>query len=188
MARGSVRGILTHLFGSNERRQRTDRLLAAITAEARRPVFYEAMGVPDTLDGRFDLMALFGSLAFRSLAKKGKDGITLAQDTTDLMFSAFDDAIRSLGVGDGGIPRRVKTMGKAYIGRAGVYDAAIRAGDAAALRDALQRNVYRGTPEPGAADLAAHVMAEAAILDALPLERFQAGDLGRRPVTGEVAA
>lgn len=188
MAKGSVRGILTHLFGSNERRERTDRLLAAITAEARRPVFYETMGVPDTLDGRFDLMALFGSLSFRALAKKGRDGITLAQDTTDLMFSAFDDAIRSLGVGDGGIPRRVKTMGKAYIGRAAVYDAAIRAGDLTELTDALVRNVYRGNEEPGALALAAHVMAEAAILDALPLERFQAGDLGRRTIPGEDAA
>ena len=101
------------------------------------------------------------------------------------MFSAFDDAIRSLGVGDGGIPRRVKTMGKAYIGRAAAYDAAIRAGDMTALTEALVRNVYRGDEAPGAAGLATHVMAEAAILDALPLERFQAGDLGRRPIPGE---
>jgi cytochrome b pre-mRNA-processing protein 3 len=184
-----VRSILTHLFGSNERRQRTDRLLAAITAEARRPVYFEVLGVPDTLDGRFDLMSLFGALVFRSLAKKGRDGITLAQDTTDLMFSAFDDAIRSLGVGDSGIPRRVKTMGKAYIGRAKAYDEAITVGDLPALEQAIARNVYRGeAPEGVAAALAAQAMAEAAILMALPLERFQAGELGQRPVPGEEAA
>ena len=184
-----MRSILTHLFGSNERRERTDRLLAAITVEARRPVFYETMGVPDTLDGRFDLMSLFGTLAFRSLSKKGRDGITLAQDTIDMMFSAFDDALRSLGVGDNGIPRRVKAMGKAYIGRAAAYDAAIKARDEAALAAAIERNVYRGAPSDPAhpARLAAYALAEASALESLPLGRFQAGELGLARLPGEEA-
>ena len=191
MARKTVRAIFASLFGSNERRRRADRLLAAVTAQARRPGFYADLGVPDTLDGRFDLMALYGSLAFRALGTKGAEGAILAQDTLDLMFSAFDDALRSLGVGDNGIPRRVKTMGKAYIGRAAAYDAAIRAGDGAALEDAIVRNVYRGTAPggDGARRLARFAMAEAAALEALPVARFQAGDLGERPVDpAEVAA
>lgn len=184
-----MRSFLTHLFGSNERRQRTDALLKAITVQARQPVFFEQLGVPDTLDGRFDMMALHGFLAFRALQQRGRDGRTLAQDTTDLMFSAFDDAIRSLGVGDMGVPRRVKTMAKAYFGRSTAYEAALHAGDHAALTDAIHRNLYRGA-DVGSDKLdtmARYVMREAQRLATLPLERFQAGDLGFGPQLGETA-
>jgi cytochrome b pre-mRNA-processing protein 3 len=177
------------MFGSGERRQRTDRLLKAITVQARAPEFYERLGVPDTLDGRFDLMALHGFIVFRTLNERGRDGRRLAQDTTDLMFSAFDDAIRSLGVGDMGVPRRVKTMAKAYFGRSSAYDAALKTGDLAALGLALQRNLYRG--RDGAAGMAeavaAYVMREADRLKSLPLERFQSGDLGFGEPPGAVA-
>lgn len=174
-----MRTFLTHIFGSSERQARTDRLLKAISVQARQPVFYEELGVPDTLDGRFDLMALHGLLVFRALRDKGRDGRLLAQDTTDLMFSAFDDAIRSLGVGDMGVPRRVKTMAKAYIGRSAAYGAAIDSGDKAAMEEVLDRNVYRAGDPPADALglLAAYVLREAGRLKDLPLERFEAGDL-----------
>lgn len=142
-------------------------------------MFYEALGVPDTLDGRFDLMVLHGFLVFRALRGKGKEAGQLAQDTTDLMFSAFDDAIRAIGVGDGGVPRRVKTMAKAYIGRSGAYEAALDANDPAALQAALTRNIYRDEPAlPGAASaLTRYVTAEALRLKALPVDAFFAGEL-----------
>lgn len=174
-----MRPFLTHLFGSRERRDQTDRLLQAISAQARQPVFFEALGVPDTLDGRFDLMVLHGFLVFRALQGTGGQGRRLAQDTTDLMFSAFDDAIRAIGVGDMGIPRRVKEMAKAYFGRSTAYEAALAAGDGTALEDALGRNIYRGlVPEGALAPMARYVAAEAARLKALPFERFAAGDPG----------
>lgn len=182
-----MRSFLTHLFGSNERRQRTDALLKAITAQARQPEFFEQLDVPDTLDGRFDMMALHGFLAFRALQQLGRDGRTLAQDTTDLMFSAFDDAIRSLGVGDMGVPRRVKTMAKAYFGRSTAYEAALQAGDRKALSEAVHRNLYRGADVAAAKieAVAGYVMDEGQRLGTLPLERFQAGDLGFGPVPRE---
>jgi len=178
-----VRTLFTHLFGSHERRQRTDRLLKAITVQARLPAFYEELGVPDTLDGRFDLMALHGFLVFRALQGRGREGRVLAQDTTDLMFSAFDDAIRSLGVGDMGVPKRVKTMAKAYFGRSEAYDAALKADDREALGEAIRRNIYRGAEvDPGKVSAVAdYVAAEAGRLGELPLERFQQGDLGFGP-------
>ena len=174
-----MRSLFARLFGSSPARRTGERLLDAITAQARQPVFFTDFAVPDTLDGRFDLMTLHGALVFRALERKGRGGHDLAQMTTDLMFGAFDDAIRSLGVGDSGIPRRVKTMGKAYIGRASAYDEALKTGDMAALGDALARNVYRGRPPESAVlrALALYAAAEAARLDQLPLERFAAPDL-----------
>ena len=168
-------GILSRIFGNGRQRRQAESLLDAITAEARRPVFYAELGVPDTLDGRFDMMALVAMLVFREMQKKGAGD--LAQATTDHMFLAFDDAIRSLGVGDNGIPRRVKAMGKAYLGRAIAYDQALTAGDDAALRDAIARNIYRGAPpEPAALDRVTHwTRAAAAALATRPRAALQAG-------------
>ena len=171
-----MRGILSRLFGPDIQRRKAETLLDAITTEARRPVFYAELGVPDTLDGRFDMMALVAMLVFREMQKKG--AAALAQRTTDHMFMAFDDAIRSLGVGDNGVPRRVKAMGKAYLGRAIAYDQALNTGGAAALRDAIARNIYRGAPPDAAAldRVASWVRAVAATLEARSPAALQAGD------------
>jgi cytochrome b pre-mRNA-processing protein 3 len=60
------------------------------------------------------------------------------------MFVNFEHNLRELGVGDMGVPRKVKGMLSAFYGRVTAYDSAIKDGDTAALRAALQRNVYRG--------------------------------------------
>lgn len=168
----------SRLFRPDTQRRQAEILLDAITAQARRPEFYADLGVPDTLDGRFDMMALVATLVFRAMSKKG--GAALAQRTTDHMFMAFDDAVRSLGVGDSGVPRRVKAMGKAYLGRAAAYDTALTAGDRAGLVEAIGRNIYRGdAPHAGIIErLAAWVEASAAALAAQPLSNIESGHLG----------
>lgn len=171
-----MRAILSRLFGSREERRRAEALLEAITAEARRPAIYAEIGVPDTLDGRFDMMTLVAMLAFRELQAKGE--ARLAQRTTDMLFMAFDDAIRSLGVGDNGVPRRVKVMGKAYVGRIIAYDQALKAGDDAALSAALHRNVFRGEgDDQGLGRLTAWVKASVAALSAQSREALASGKL-----------
>lgn len=173
-----MRGILSRLFGSNPQRRQAEILLDAITAEARRPAFYADLGVPDTLDGRFDMMVLVATLVFRTLQKTG--GEALAQRTADHMFMAFDDAVRSLGVGDSGVPRRVKTMGKAYLGRAVAYDAALKAADRPALAEAVLRNIYRGIAPDGAAldRFTAWVEISAQTLALRTRTQLESGDFG----------
>ncbi len=181
-----MRAILARLFRPNLRRQHADALYLAVSHAARRPLFYARLGVADTLDGRFDMMALIGSLVFRAVGRKGQDGERLAQDATNAMFAGFDDAIRALGVGDSGLKRRIKEMGKAYVGRGAAYDAALKSDEKNELSEALIRNLYRGiSPDEAIVSAMARFMrAEAMALDALPLERFQSGDLGVRPVPG----
>jgi cytochrome b pre-mRNA-processing protein 3 len=170
--------LFSRLFGPDTQRRQAEILLDAITAEARRPAFYAELGVPDTLDGRFDMMALVATLVFRAMQQAGAGA--LAQRTTDHMFMAFDDAIRSLGVGDSGVPRRVKAMGKAYLGRAVAYDTALNTADAPALAEAVLRNIYRGTA-PGQASLArlaAWVEGAAQTLTQRSRAQLEAGDFG----------
>ncbi len=150
-------------------------LFDALSRAARHPAFYAALGVPDTIDGRFDLLALHAVLVFRALQAHGAEGRGLAQAACDRMFESFDDAVRALGVGDMGVPRKVKTMAGAYQGRAAVYGPALDANDDAALAAALARNVFRSADDPRGQALARYALAAAALLAAQPLDAYSSG-------------
>jgi cytochrome b pre-mRNA-processing protein 3 len=143
-------------------------LYAAAVAAAREPLLYQALGVADTLDGRFDLVCLHAVLLVRRLQREAEPGPALAQAVFDAMFSDMDVSLREMGVGDLSVGRRVRAMWEAFNGRVQAYDAALTAGDLAALEAALVRNVWRGAPPPDgrAAALAGLVSAQAAHLDA----------------------
>lgn len=154
-------------------------LYAAAVGAARAPWFYQVLAVPDTLDGRFDLIALHVSLLIHRLRQVPEPGPTLAQVVFDAMFSDMDNNLREIGVSDLSIGKRVRAMWNALHGRARAYEVAIQAGDAAALATALARNVWRDAAPPGtAASLAAVVLAQAAYLAGQPIEAFAAGTAG----------
>ena len=123
-------------------RKRTARALeASLVARAREPAFFAALNVPDTIDGRFDLVTLHAWLVLARLKEIGET--QLAQGVVDAVFVGFDEALRDMGAGDMGMGRRLKAMANAFYGRLSAYDAA---GDAAQMAEALKRNVYRGAP------------------------------------------
>lgn len=159
------------------RHERTGFLLygAAVRA-ARDPFFYERLLVPDTLDGRFDVLGTHAFLMIRRLQHAAAPGPALAQAVFDAKFSDMDGTLREIGVGDLSVGKRVRAMWEAFHGRAASYEAALAAGDAAALAEALARNVWRGAAA-GAAPLAyARLMrAQDAHLAAQPLAAFAEG-------------
>ncbi|MBL6939632.1 MAG: ubiquinol-cytochrome C chaperone [Alphaproteobacteria bacterium] len=126
------------------RRQSPDARLARtlyeeINAAARRPVFFQALGVDDTVDGRFDVLALHAWLALGRLNAAGMGAV--ARKLTDTIFTGFDEALRDLGNGDMGMGPRMKKLGLAFNGRMHAYEAAKSEGE---LAEAILRNVYRG--------------------------------------------
>lgn len=147
-------------------------LYGAAVAQARAPSFYTALGVPDSLDGRFELILLHVHLLCRRLGRDGAEGAALAQALFDAMFRDMDRNLREMGVSDPSLPRRIRAMVQAYYGRAKAYDAALAAAGAAgvrALAEALARNVYNlgaDAAPAGLARLAAYVRDAAAALDA----------------------
>lgn len=154
-------------------------LYGAAVARARQPHFFAALGVPDTLDGRFDLVSLFTGLVVCRITRdpdpRAKD---LAQAVFDAMFADMDVNLREMGVGDLAVGKRVKRMWEAFHGRAQAYDRALGAGDMAALAEALARNVWRGAAPQGApAELAAIAAAAHAALRAVPFEALVAGQV-----------
>jgi len=134
---------------------------AAVTA-ARQRAFYAVIGVPDTLDGRFDMIAIFVFLIINRLTREPSPGPELAQAVFDALFSDMDVNLREMGVGDLTVGRKVRVMWEAFHGRSASYAAALRDGDVAALEAALGRNVWRdGSPPDGAARALGQVVIEA---------------------------
>jgi cytochrome b pre-mRNA-processing protein 3 len=132
-------------------------LYGAIVAQARRPVFYQGLGVPDTVLGRFDLIVLHLVLLLRRLREGEAVHRELAQGVFDAFCRDMDDNLREMGISDQGVPRQMRKVGAAFYGRAQAYEAALGEPDGS-LAAALARNVY-GVAEPpvAAVTLAAYV-------------------------------
>ena len=145
-------------------------------AVARQPWFYRDLGVPDTLDGRFDLIALHAFLLIHRLQDVPDPGPALAQGVFDAMFSDMDNNLREIGVSDLSVGRRVRAMWEAFHGRSQAYAAAIDAADGPALAASLARNIWRGTPPSDApATLAGVILDQVAHLQGQKLAGFAAG-------------
>jgi cytochrome b pre-mRNA-processing protein 3 len=138
------------------------RLYGAIVAQARRPVFYESLGVADTVTGRFEMVVLHLSMVVDRL-QRDEGERALAQSVFDLYCVDMDRSLRELGIGDLGVPHRMKKMTEAFYGRARAYRDALANPDRAALVAAVERNVFGGAG-PDAAAVADYMLASVATL------------------------
>ena len=121
-------GKLMGFFGRRSgNREIVDRLHQAVVEAARRPAFYAQWGVPDTLDGRFDCVTLHAVLLMQRMQALPKPADELANDVVDRLFLGFEEALRELGVGDVVIPKRMKTIAAAFLGRAKAYEEGMKA-------------------------------------------------------------
>lgn len=166
------------LFGLFRRKTRDAEhsIYCQIVAQARQPVFYTQFGVPDTIDGRFDLIVLHAVLLFRRLSGEGKEASAFAQNVFDLFFHDMDASLRELGVSDVKVPKKIKTMGEAFYGRADAYMESIDNESVVDLAAALKRNIFADA-EGDIKDvaLARYVSATASHLDALAPDSIIAG-------------
>ena len=149
------------------RRRKPNEHFAAVlytrTAErARAAVLYETCGIPDTLDGRFDALALHAALVIDRLRGE-PDGEELSQAFFDAMFRHLDLTLREIGVQDLGVGRRIKIMAEGFHGRALAYRAALAGTGPMPLAEVLRRNAYGGRPPADGRPIAcleAHVRQE----------------------------
>ncbi|MDH3910718.1 MAG: hypothetical protein OEU09_05430 [Rhodospirillales bacterium] len=170
--------MLTRLFAGNRRKDAAQALYAGIVAQARRPAFYSGCGIPDTLDGRFELVVLHAFLVLQRLKRDREASAEFAQSLFDVLFQDMDVSLRELGVGDLGVGRRVKAMAQGFYGRIAAYEAGLEQGEET-LVEALRRNLY-GTVDPGGTELRAmadYLIREAAGLAAQDLDGLMSGRL-----------
>lgn len=144
-------------FQSSRARQDAARLLDAVTQASRRPALFAPGRIPDTLEGRFEAMTLYGALALIRL-RSDAGAAPLAQVFADALFRVFDAGLREAGVGDLAVPKRMQKLAASFYGRLEAYGQAIGAGDHAALSAALGRNVFADEAHAFAPLLATHVL------------------------------
>jgi len=131
--------MLNLLRKSTNRKLAGQRLYDDLVRRAREPVFFTAFGVADSIDGRFDLVALHAWLVLAGLKAKGEG--EAAQGLTDTIFTGFDEAMREQGAGDMGLSRKMKAFADAFYGRLAAYESAT---DEDMLAQALAKNLWRG--------------------------------------------
>lgn len=168
--------LLRSLFGRADPRSALGTLYDSIVAEARSPHWYRDGGAPDTLDGRFDMMATV--LSFVLLRLETLDAAEDGARLTEIFVDDMDGQLRQIGIGDLIVGKHIGRMMGALGGRLGAYRAAL-AGETP-LEEALERNLYRGAvPGPEAVGhVAAGLRALAARLDGQELADLRAGRMG----------
>jgi cytochrome b pre-mRNA-processing protein 3 len=129
-----------------------------VVGQARQPVFFTDYGVPDTLDGRFELICLHAFLYLHRLKAERPRASPLCQSFFDRMFADFDRSLREMGTGDLSVGKQVKRMARAFYGRILAYEKGLSGGDAM-LGAAIVRNLF-GTvagPAPAVGAMAAYI-------------------------------
>ncbi len=172
--------VFARWFAGGRRRRLAADLYLGIVAQARQPAFYRSLGVPDTLDGRFDMIVLHAFLVIRHLRTQGAAAEALSQALFDYLLSDMDQSLRESGVGDLSVGKHVKRMAKAFYGRSAAYGRALDGeSDGETMQDALARNLYRSSPPPVTVldQMADYVRATAGHLGSSPLEPLLGGQV-----------
>src|SRR6195952_1465921 len=136
-----------------------------IVTQAREPLFYRDLGVPDTVNGRFDLLLMHLWLVLRRL-KSTEAGKGLSQALFDHFCNDMDDNLRELGVSDLKVPKKMQAFGEAFYGRSAAYDLALTGGPEA-LAQALCKNILNGEQIEKARGVASYAQTAIATLDGL---------------------
>jgi cytochrome b pre-mRNA-processing protein 3 len=141
-------------------------LYGMIVAQARQPAFYADYGVPDTVQGRFDLIVLHLVLVLRRLDLLGDQGRLFGQRLFDAFCRDLDGNLREMGIGDLAVPKHMQRFGEAFYGRQAAYLGALNAPDPRDFENALARNILVGGASERAAGLARYAYAAVRELDA----------------------
>ncbi|MDO8840196.1 MAG: ubiquinol-cytochrome C chaperone family protein [Parvibaculum sp.] len=150
--------IWKRIFGRRRGEEEAFSLYRAVVAQARLPAFYLQGGVPDTVEGRFEMVSLHAFLVLRRLRAAGAEGRALGQRVFNVLFDDMDQTLREMGVGDLSVGKKIKALAASFYGRIGAYEDGLRANDHAVLADALARNVFgQAVAEGHAAMLADYV-------------------------------
>jgi len=166
------------LSGRNSAREAADLAYRRVVEQARQAVFFTDYGVPDTLDGRFELICLHAFLYLHRLKGDRPRASRFCQSLFDGMFADFDRSLREMGVGDLSVGAQVKCMARAFYGRILSYEAGL-AGDDSVLAAALARNIF-GTvsaPESVVGAMAAYVRGAVRELRSQRADDLLAGDV-----------
>jgi cytochrome b pre-mRNA-processing protein 3 len=133
---------LRQLFSYPSFKREAHEAYARLVVQSRQPWFYQEQAVPDTLDGRFDIILLHLFLVIHRLrGAASSDAAEFIRVLSEIFFADMDRNMREMGVGDTGVGVRIKKMAGAFYGRLQAYEQASK--DQGAFIECLTRNLYR---------------------------------------------
>ena len=133
----------SYAMTKHQKKDLIDIFYQKIVNVSRNKVFYTKLKIPDTLDGRYDLLAFFSIILTFALSRSGTKGIELSQILFDKIFLDLDLSLRELGAGDAGVNIKIKDMIRSYMGRQKAYCACFEKDDYINLEKSIMRNIYR---------------------------------------------
>lgn len=137
---------MIRFFKPSRQQQNILQIYQNLVSQARKPVFYSQCDVPDSLDGRYEMILLHMFIVLHCLRKRGGADMQLVERSlSEVLFSDMDRSLREMGVTDTGVGRRVRAMAEAYFGRLKAYEIAFEEQDLHKLKDSIRRNVFGTT-------------------------------------------
>ena len=131
------------LFGQNTSTRHAHALYGVVVARSRDGVFFEHFGVPDTFDGRFEILVMHLFVLHARLKDEDLDSRKISQLVFDKFIDDMDAALREAGVGDHTLPKRIAKMTQVFYGRTGAYEAALLSEQSQDhLAKVIERNLY----------------------------------------------
>lgn len=164
-------------FSKSEPRSRLIPLYNAIIAVARQPDWYTQGDVPDTLDGRFDMLVAVFSLVLFRLESLGAEAAKEMALLTEVFVEDMDGQLRESGI-DYTVGKHIGKMMAALGGRLSAYRESRH--NAADYGVALVRNLYRQN-QPTAVALqftTRQLQTLDGVISQTPLPTLLAGQLG----------
>jgi cytochrome b pre-mRNA-processing protein 3 len=131
-------------------------LFAALTAEARRPRWYVEGQVPDTIDGRFAVLATVTALVLVRLEQLGVEGDRISVALTERFIDVMESEHRELGLGDPTLGKTVRKLVGSLARRTELWRGAVAGrGD---WIEAVRESLYKSVADPSAIQAAAQLL------------------------------
>jgi len=172
-------------FAERRHRKRTaQNLYGSIVAQTRAPAFYAELGVPDTVEGRFELLVLHIFLVLERLQMGGAKGDALAQQLVDIFVADMDTTMRELGVGDMVVSKKMRSLADAFYDRLSSYRDTLGGIGDTGLKHLLRNNLQAGSATNDAltGSLADYVLGTRQALEHQSWESLEAGELDFRNI------
>lgn len=158
-------------------------LYGAVVARAREPHFYAVLGIPDTPEGRYEMIVMHLVQVLERLRAEGPGGVGLSRALIETFVADMDGAMREMGVGDLSVPKKVKSAAAGLYARADAFRQGVEGPDRAALGRAIGRlTLVAAEDDPRAAALAEYYRATWSAVRTLPASEVMDGRLAFPPL------
>ena len=174
-------------FNERKRLKATARqIYGSIVTQARSPLFYAVWKVPDSIEGRFEMVVMHLVLVMRRLKGAGAKPQDLSRLIAEAFVDDMDDSLREMGVSDLKVPKHMRKAGDAFHGRLRAYSEALDGEDMTGLRASLMRNIVmaREGEGPDVDALADYMVRSGNRLAELPEDDLLAGMVAFGEFTG----